>query len=256
MKIRFIIILILSFSLSIASTLTVIAQDSEFQIRVGKDFGYNMGGTIQGRFTISLIGDEKAIERVIFYIDDEILQSVETEPYKYQFQTDGFEPGIHRLYAEVTLKDGSTKTTSFAQYKFLSREEANRQIRTLFIGIGSVIVGSLLLVALIQNLIIKKRGKSPHQPGMTRNYGFMGGTICKKCGRPFPRHIWGINLVVGRLDRCDNCSKWSMTVRATPKALRLAEEAEYEEAVTDEQKLEGEKGKKDLLDETRYFDDI
>ncbi|MDY6845989.1 MAG: hypothetical protein SVP52_02505, partial [Chloroflexota bacterium] len=191
-----------------------------------------------------------------FYIDDEILQSVETVPYKYQFQTDGFEPGIHRLYAEVILKDGSTKTTSFAQYKFLGREEANRQIRRLFIGIGVAIVGSLLGVVLIQSLLIKKSGKRPHQPGEARNYGLMGGTICKKCGRPFPRHIWGINLVVGRLDRCDNCGKWSMTVRATPKALRLAEEAENEDAANDEQKFEGEKRKKDLLDETRYFDDI
>lgn len=256
MKIRFIIILILSISLSIASTLTVNAQDSEFQIRVRKDFGYNMGSSIQGCFTISLVGDEEAIDSVNFYIDDVLVMHLETEPYKYQFQTDEFDSGMHRIYAEIVLNDGSKQMTSYAQYTFLSRNEANRQMKMVLLVIGGVIVGSLLVVVLIQSLVIKKSGKSPHQPGMPRNYGLMGGTICKKCGRPFPRHIWGINLVVGRLDRCDNCGKWSMTVRATPKALRMAEEAEYEEAAMDEEKFEGEKEKKDLLDETRYFDDI
>jgi len=256
MKIKTIIVLFLTLCLSIASTLAVNAQDSDFQIRVRKDFGYNMGSNIQGRFTISLIGDEKAINSVNFYVDDVLVQRLETEPYRYQFQTDEFDPGMHRIYAEIELNDGGKQMTSYAQYNFLSRSEANRQMRTVLLVIGGVVVGSLLLVALIQHLIIKKSGESPRQAGAPRNYGILGGTICKKCGRPFPRHIWGFNLVVGRLDRCDNCGKWTMTVRATPKALRLAEEAELESAAADSQGFELEKDEKDLLEETKYFDDI
>ncbi len=37
-------------------------------------------------------------------------------------------------------------------------------------------------------------------------------------------HVWGLNLVVGKLDRCPHCGKWSL-VQRVPQALLHEEEA-------------------------------
>jgi ribosomal protein L32 len=84
----------------------------------------------------------------------------------------------------------------------------------------------------------------------------LGGTVCPKCGRPFPRHLFGIKLIVGRLDRCDNCGKWVMTNRATPAALRAAEEAEKADLVADEAVTAVKEDNSPSLDDTRYMDDL
>lgn len=253
---RIFMIVLMLFGLLIGLFTEVQAQDFEYEIHVRKDFGYNMGSNIQGRFSVSVLGEEENVAHVTFYIDNTVLQRVERPPFKYQFNTEGFDPGIHRLYADVQLIDGRTEKTSVVQYTFLSQKEASKQITTVLIGIGGAVVGTLLIVALIQGLVINRDGKPRHQSGTPRNYGLLGGTICRKCGRSFPRHIWGINLVVGRLDRCDHCGKWSMTIRATPKALRMAEEAEQESFDGGSLEVPVPVDNKDLLEETKYFDDI
>ncbi len=256
MKIKILIALILCLGLTFVFPKTGIAQDDTFTIHINKLFGYNMGSDIQGRFTIGLLGDTEKVSYVTFYIDDKVLERVEKEPFSYQFETEQFESGVHRLNAEILLDDSQTIKTSTVQYNFLSQKEANRQLRNLLLGIGGAIVGSMAIVALIQSLIIKKGGKRNHQPVTPRNYGILGGTICRKCGRSFPRHIWGINLVVGRLDRCDNCGKWVMTTRATPTALKMAEAAEIESLIQDDKRVENWKNEVNLLDDTKYIDEI
>ncbi len=129
-------------------------------------------------------------------------------------------------------------------------------MKTLLIGIGVALGGIFAIVALVQALFIKKGKKSPHQPGEPRSYGILGGTVCAKCGRPFPRHILGINLLVGRLDRCENCGKWVMTTRATPAALRAAEEAELEAIEADQKPAPSKDNFKKDLDDSRFFDDL
>lgn len=256
MKIKFFMALILCLGLLIAFPQTGLSQDEAYKVHLRKDFGYNMGSDIQGRFTIRLLGEEEKVSKVTFYIDDAVLQEDESAPFSYQFKTEQFDSGMHRLFAEVLLDDDHTVRTSTVQYNFLSRKEANQQMWTVLIGIGGAIVGSLLLVAIIQSLVIKKSGKGPHQTGMPRNYGILGGTICPKCGRPFRRHIWGMNLLIGRLERCDNCGKWVMTVRATPSALQSAEEAELEAIQEDEPIFPVQGDEKDLIEDTKYFDEI
>jgi hypothetical protein len=256
MKTKFLLALLLCFGSIFITTQIGFAQDSTYTVHLRRDFGYGMASDIQGTFTIRLLGDEEQVDGVTFYIDDEVMYQTEEEPFSYQFKTEEFEPGIHRLYAEVVLNDGQCIETSAVQYNFLSTKEANRQIRNVLIGIGGAILGTMAIVAVIQSLVISKDGKRAHQPGTPRNYGILGGTICRKCGRPFQRHIWGINLLVGRLDRCDNCGKWVMTTRATPKALRMAEEAEMEDFESDEKGVEIQNTDEDHLDETKYFDSI
>ena len=256
MKSRFFTALILCLGFIFTATRIGYAQDNTYSVHVRRDFGYGMGSDIQGTFTVRLLGNEEKVNRATFYMDDSALQSVTEKPFSYQFKTEQFEPGVHRLYAEVLLDDGNTIKTDAVQYNFLSQKEANRQMRNVLIWIGGAIVGAMAIVGIIQSLVISKDGKRLHQPGTPRNYGIMGGTICRKCGRPFPRHVWGINLLVGRLDRCDNCGKWVMTTRATPNALKMAEAAEMEASQEDEKGIELHKKEGDLLDDTKYFDEL
>lgn len=256
MKIRYLAVLTICLGLIFGVNQTGYAQDNTYTVHVRRDFGYGMGSDIKGTFTIRLLGDEEKVDQVTFYIDDFVLYSVDEAPFSYQFRTEDFDSGIHRLYAEVLLNDGQSIITSAVQYNFLSQNESNRQIRNVLIGIGGVILGTMAIVAIVQSLVISKNGKRSHQPGSPRSYGVLGGTICRRCGRPFSRHIWGMNLVVGRLDRCDNCGKWVMTNRATPKALRMAEEAEMEALEKDEGRIETQKNDEGLLEDTKYFDEV
>lgn len=256
MKTKFLIVLTFCLGLILVVTQIGYAQDDSYTVHVRKDFGYGMGTDIQGTFSISLLGDEADVSSATFYIDESVLGNVTEKPFSIQFKTNHFEPGAHRLYAEITLNNGNTIRTDAVQYNFLSQKEANQQIRDVLIWIGGAILGSMLIVSIVQSIFINKDGKSVHQPGTPRNYGFMGGTICPKCGRPFSRHIWGINLVVGRLDRCDNCGKWVMTTRATPKALSLAEEAEMEYFEEEEAGIRLKENDGDHLEDTKYFDEI
>lgn len=54
-------------------------------------------------------------------------------------------------------------------------------------------------------------------------YGLEGGAVCPKCGLPFSRSVFGLNLLVGKLSRCPHCGKWSVVGRASPDELAAAE---------------------------------
>jgi len=102
---------------------------------------------------------------------------------------------------------------------------------------------------------MKGRPRRGKQPVEGQQYGLLGGTVCPKCGSPFPRHIWGLKLVVGRLDRCEYCRKWVMTTRATPDALREAESAFTSNLTKVDDQVPFTESKDDL-DQTRYIDQI
>ncbi|MBN1200911.1 MAG: PBP1A family penicillin-binding protein [Anaerolineae bacterium] len=53
-------------------------------------------------------------ERVIYWLDDELLISVNETPFDYWWT---LYPGDHELYAEVTLDDGSTITTDSVEFQ-------------------------------------------------------------------------------------------------------------------------------------------
>lgn len=243
-------------ALMLGAAAPAFAQSEAYTVHLQRNFGYGGGADIRGTFTISLIGDETAVREVVFLIDGETMASVSEAPFKFRFQTDDYGFGTHRMWAEYTLDDGTSGRTSALQYHFVSPEAEREQVTTILLGIGGAIMVTLLIVALVQGVVFKGKG-SRHQPGEPRRYGMMGGTICPKCGRPFSRHLWGMNLLVGRLDRCDNCGKWVMTVRSTPAALQAAEEREQAEVAVDESKLtDAGPDQEQLLDDTRYVDDV
>ncbi|MFN2304840.1 MAG: Ig-like domain-containing protein, partial [Anaerolineales bacterium] len=231
-------------------------QVDAYTINLRRNFGYGGGVNIRGTFTIHLVGDETKVQKVTFLIDDKEMASVDVEPFTYRFNTDDYGFGTHRLSAEVHLLDGSTQRTPESQYNFVSSEEVRRQVGTLVGGLVGVIVFIVVIIAAVQFLFHKKKRNQVRQPGETPNYGMLGGTICPKCGQPFPRHLWGVNLLVGRLDRCDHCGKWVMTVRATPAALKLAEEAEQEDKTKVFNAGQSNKELKDQLEDTKYIDQL
>ena len=189
-------------------------------------------------------------------IDGETMADVSSAPFNFKFQTDDYGFGNHQMWAEAMLKDGTSLTTPAVQYNFVSPEEEREQMGSILGIIGGGLVVTLLVVGLIQGALLKGSKNRLHQPGEPRNYGMLGGTICPKCGRPFPRHLFGIKLIVGRLDRCDNCGKWVMTTRASQDALHAAEEAERADLVADEAVTAVKADKSGSLDDTRYMDDL
>lgn len=227
----------------------VSAQESEFTLYLRRDFGYGAGSSVRGRFTISLVGDESRVEAVTFLIDGESMAAVDGPPFRYQFHTDDFGFGVHRLTAEVRLADGSLQVTPGLQYNFISPKEERQQVTTIFVGIGGAILVATAVVALVQ--MVMMQGKN----GRPRRYGLLGATICPKCGRPYPRHLWGMNLLVGRLDRCSHCGQWALTSRATPAALQMAEEMENQGA-NDGVELPDLSADRKSLEDTKFFDDM
>jgi hypothetical protein len=181
---------------------------------------------------------------------------VEEAPFRFQFHTDDYEYGRHRLSARVTLYDGRVVNTTFVGMNFLSPEDERSSVTTLFVGLGGVLVLALVIYALLQTLVFKRKPSRHGGTGEAHYYGILGGTICPKCGRAFPRHIWGINLGVGKFDRCEHCGKWSMTTRAAPEALRAAEAAELEAQQVDQEAGSFHDQEKDILEDTRYMDEI
>jgi len=256
MKIKYLLKLFLILGMFFALTSPALAQTADYNVHLRRNFGYGGGTNIRGTFTISLIGDESQVDSATFLIDGEAMIVIESAPFSYKFQTDDYGFGVHTLAAAVTLKDGSELITPALQYNFVSpefeRETITKMVGGVFVGILVV----LIIFALIQFMVFRGKGKPHRQPGEPRQYGMFGGTICPKCGRPFSRHFWGINLLVGRLDRCENCGKWVMTTRATPSALQQAEEAEQSAFAADQEISKARPDKKDHLEDTRYIDSL
>jgi len=245
------ILSVLLFSL----TLSVYGQGTEYTVGLRRDFGYGGGINIRGTFTISLVGQEDQVESVTFILDDAPMIVIQEPPYKVQFHTDDYGYGDHFLSAKVTLKGGSVEETPAIQYNFVSPEAEREQVVTILITIGSAILVTFIIFGIVQAIFMKGRPRRGKQPVEGQQYGLLGGTVCPKCGSPFPRHIWGLKLVVGRLDRCEYCRKWVMTTRATPDALREAESA-FTSNLTKVDDQVPFTGSKDDLDQTRYIDQI
>jgi hypothetical protein len=54
-------------------------------------------------------------------------------------------------------------------------------------------------------------------------YGLAGGAVCRRCGLPFSRHSLAPNLLLGKLERCPHCGKWSIVRQASRAELEIAE---------------------------------
>ena len=222
------LIIALASLLLIALTMPVLAQEeAALVLGLSRDFGYSSGtGEIQGNFTIKATGPED-LARVVFYINDNVLGEVSQPPFEYKFHTGNYPDGVYTLHAVGYTADGSELRSNEQKRQFVPAQEGWSTAGKIILPLFGVIALSMLLSFVIPLL----SGKKSQVPlGAPRSYGLLGGTICPKCGRPFGVHIWGLNIVVGKLDRCPHCGKWSLVQRFPPAALRQAELAELETA--------------------------
>lgn len=242
--------------LILASFGSVSAQDG-YTIHMNRDFGFGNGSQIRGTFSISLIGAEENVSAVVFKIDDQDLAAVSQPPFKFQFNTSNYPSGTHNLSAVVTLKDGSTVTTPARTYQFATAEDEGAFMKEILFPLLGVL--ALIMVVGVGSQFLAARGKPAGgpEPGTQRNYGFTGGAICPKCNRPTPIHPLGMNLLVGKFSRCDNCGKWSILRRVPIDILRAAEIAEVKADQADTAGIEKTEEEKlrDLLDNSRYTKD-
>jgi len=225
----------------------------DYSVHLGKDFGYGAGSNVRGTFSISVRGDQENIQQVIFMVDGKEMITTSEAPFKFQFKTDDYGFGWHDLSAEVVTQNGETVVTESVRYNFLSPEEESRGITWIILPIGGIILVVLVISALIPLL---GKSKNERAGGKPRSYGMMGGTICPKCGRSFPRHIYGVNLLVGRLDRCDSCGNWVMTTRATPEQLTAAEAAEEAAIAQSAEPVAVQGNEVDQLEASKYVDSM
>jgi len=245
--------LLLALGLLAAVAGPAFAQDG-YRVSVNKEFGFNNGSQIRGDFSIALVGDESNVASVTFLIDGQELAVVPQAPFKTKFKTQAYTDGIHDLGAAVTLKDNSTVNAEPARFKFLSAQEESGAMQKILIPLLALVFGFMALGMGTQFLAGRGKPAGGPEPGTQRSYGFAGGSICPKCNRPTPRHMTGINLVVGKLDRCENCGKWSI-MRGYPldvlRAAEAAERAAGQSTSPVSEKSEEDK-LRDMLDDSRY----
>jgi hypothetical protein len=227
-----------------------------FAIGVSKDFGYNdFRGRIQGTFTVKAQGPEDLV-KVVFFLDGEVLAEDTAAPFRYQFSTDNYPIGVHSFTATGYTSDGQELVSNEIRKEFISGSEGCKATLGIAVPILGLVFGAMLIVAIF-SITVGKRKLDKLPLGAPRNDGALGGTVCPKCGRPFGVHIWGLNVLVGKLDRCPYCGKWSLIVRQSPQALRqaeLAELAELEGAAGEFQAPSEEERLRKDLDNSRYQD--
>lgn len=222
------------------------AQDTELTLYVRRNFGYGGGSQIQGNFRLEVEGPAD-LASVTYLIDGDVLATTSAAPFRVDFDTDTYPHGWHELTATGTLRDGRVLVSNTRRFEFVAAEvgwqAAGQMGGTLILGVGAVFA----LVFVVQAFVF---GRS----GARRGYGWLGGAICPRCGRAFGIHLWSLNAVGARFDRCDHCGGWSLVRRASPEALAAAEVADAPEAVVAEPDRAGQRERQ--LEETRYVDEV
>ncbi|UCH61278.1 MAG: hypothetical protein JSV61_07290 [Anaerolineales bacterium] len=230
-------------------------QEGEIVLSLSRDFGYSSGtGKIQGTFSMKVSGPV-SLSRVIFLVDGIQIGEDAEVPFKFQFRTENFELGIHTLQAIGFTSDGKELRSNEQRREFVSAEQGWKAAGKIVIPLVVIVIVAMLLSTLLPTVFGRGK-KGTHPLGSPRNYGVLGGAICPKCSRPFSLHIYGLNLGLGKLDRCPHCGKWSIVRRSSMQALSEAEARELDmeaHAVTTTITSEEERLRKDL-ENTRYED--
>lgn len=234
-------------SLLLAPAAALQAQEGGLELDLRRDFGYGMGGDIQGKFTLSASGPDDLTE-VAFLIDEDIVFVAEEAPFRYVFHTGDYELGTHVLTAEGTLDDGTVVYARQLTLNFVSAEMGLKSA-------GSAIIPLLIIIALMSLLgvglpLLEGRRGKPFEVG---RYGGAGGAVCPRCGFPYSRHVAAMNLLVGKLERCPHCGKWAVVPGASQADLQAAEERYL--ADRDKGRMTGASEADDLdrlIDESRF----
>ncbi len=215
--------------LLLGMTVTAVAAQDTLRLSLSRDFGAGFGTEIQGRFSMHVEGPDDLV-RVLFFIDETQVAEQTAPPFRYQFSTGNFPPGAHVLRAVGVTADGRELTSNTLTRTFLTSSDANQRVAMTIVPVIALVIG----VSLFSWWLASRGQKASGQAAIN---GPFGGSICPKCHKPFARHWWGMNVVIGKLDRCPHCGKWSVVQRAHPDLLQAAYEA----------MLQAEKGAADTL---------
>lgn len=222
MKKNYLVVSLVLLASLVLVTVARAQEVEELELGVSRDFGSSSGtGDIQGTFSMKVTGPANLM-RVQFYIDNTMIAEDAEPPFKVQFVTDDYAPGIHTMYAIGYMSDGRELRTREMTANYMSAEESRHR--------GLKITGPILALVLIWVLFStlsrgRKKGELP-SPGK-HDYGVIGGTICPRCAHPFALNLFSPNMLVGKLVRCPNCRRWFIGRRASIEELRDAEEAAW-----------------------------
>jgi len=191
------------------------------------------------------------LERVEFYIDDTRIGEDADAPFVLQFVTDNHPLGAHTLHATGYTNEGMKLESNVLTAQFVSPSEGAGTALKIVIPILVVVFGGMLLAALVP--ILTGRRTVQREPGAPRSYT-MGGGICPKCSRPFGFHLYGLNLLGYKFDRCPYCGMWSAVGYASAEKLRAAEQAEVDRSVTAVPEAAAEEKRIKEIDDSRFQD--
>ena len=225
------------------------AQQEGQSLRLGivRNFGYGGFGKIQGNFTLKIVDPPADLVEVSFYMGDELMSTIEEEPFRIRFHTSEYPDGEHQMFASGVLVDGSEVVSNTITTTFLSSEQAwgetQQIIFPLLIGIGVITllgIGAPLLIGRKKEFTLGK-------------YGPAGGAVCPRCELPFSRPFLAPNMVVGKLVRCPHCGKISILPRASAASLQTAESRYLGEGKT-QVAVDGKDDFEQMIEDSRFED--
>ena len=244
---------LLAFLLSMVLFFNVQAQSDTLTISLRRDFGYSSGGAdIQGLFSITASGPAN-LGSVSFYVDKTLVGTVSQAPFRLQFNTDNYPLGQHQIFALGQTRNGNQLKSQVVTANFVSAGAAGQAAMKIAVPILGITLLAVFLSAVVPLLTGRKTREFP--AGGTFSYP-LGGAVCPKCERPFAIHIYGLNMLTHKFDRCPYCGKWSMVKYASSEKLRAAEQAQLARANEKSQVPEAsaeDKLKKEL-DDSKYHE--
>ena len=253
---KFFSLLLLSFLIFSLTSAASAQSSGELELGLSRDFGYGgVGNDIQGLFSMKIRNAPQDLVKVVFLIDGDPIGEDTEAPYGLQFNTDSYQLGTHTLGAIGYGSNGNEINSNQIVVDFVPASAATDMLMKIILPIiGLVLLMGLVSVGLP---VILNKGKLSSLPlGSPRNYGIGGGSICPKCGRPFPLRLWWINIGLSKIDRCPYCGKWSLVHRHSISDLRAAEATELAQAgpeIPISGETEADRLKKEL-DESRFQD--
>ena len=248
-KLKYQISMLLVGVLAIMCASSAWAQEGDIRLSLRKDFGFSLGGRIQGLFTLSGTGAQD-LTSVSFELDGKELAAVTRPPFTLQFSTDKYPGGRHTFSAVGRTSDGRILKSNIINVEFVSAEAGWQATQRIMIPLLAV-VGLVIILTTVGQLALG-RGPRHLEPGMPRNYGIRGGAICPKCGRPFPLSFFSLNLIAHKFERCPYCGKWSLVRAASRAALTAAEAAELESSRPAVPEPSPEEKLRRQIEESRY----
>lgn len=229
-KTKMLLLLSLGLAWSLFS-MTASAQDESLKLGLNRDFGYSWRGDIQGTFTATATGPAD-LQRVTFSIDGQPIGEDTAPPFELRFTTDSYSLGMHMLQAVGTTAAGQELRSNQINANFVSADEGTKAGLSMVLPMMAILLAAVAITAGLSMIGSGKLKQLP--PGTPRTYGAAGGAICGRCGRPFPRHFFAPNMVLGKLERCPFCGKWAIVAGQSMERLRAAEAAELEDAASGE----------------------